>query len=84
MTAKIETTFWTDFLHKFSSITTAVRTLAYIRRFIDNSRDPAAKNKSFLNTNELQKAKTLIVRQVQAHGFHEEIKAIKQQRPIKS
>jgi hypothetical protein len=70
--------FWTEYVHRFSSVSRSIRTLAYVQRFIDNCRN-ARKNKSFFNTRELEGSKIKIIKQVQLQGFTEEIKALKQE-----
>lgn len=75
------TTFWYDIFRRFSNFTRLQRTVAYILRYVSNSKQQQKKVNS-LSVEELDRSLTFIVHIIQQHYFHNEIDQISNNRPL--
>nr|XP_029725044.1 uncharacterized protein LOC115264994 [Aedes albopictus] len=75
ITASETSNFFAEYLARFSSFTTLIRTTAYLLRYLHNLRSKKGLRRSFgfLTTEELQLAENFIILRVQRYTFHREI-----------
>lgn len=73
-----------EFLSKFLSVRTTIRVLAYVFRFINNSRRRSSREINLLTTRELQKAEQACVKLSQRFCFMSEIHDLTKGQPVKS
>nr|CAH0103284.1 unnamed protein product [Daphnia galeata] len=73
-------------LHKYSDYELAMRVMAWMLRFISNSRLKSAKehNESYLNVKAIQQASNRCIRSAQLECYPEEMTALEQNRLLKS
>nr|XP_029716553.1 uncharacterized protein LOC115259897 [Aedes albopictus] len=78
ITASETSNFFAEYLARFSSFTTLIRTTAYLLRYLHNLRSKRELRRSvgFLTTEELQLAENFIVLHVQRDSFHREVSAL--------
>ncbi|XP_045457904.1 uncharacterized protein LOC123668157 [Melitaea cinxia] len=65
--------YFYDLFCKHSNFTRLIRTIAYMFRFIDNTRNKPNKTTSHLSVSELEKAHNFVISTTQSHSFHKEI-----------
>ncbi|XP_062716167.1 uncharacterized protein LOC134291852 [Aedes albopictus] len=78
ITASETSIFFAEYLARFSSFTTLIRTTAYLLRYLHNLRSKRGLRRSFgfLTTEELQLAENFIILRVQRDTFHREVSAL--------
>ena len=70
-------------VERWSSLSKAVRVVAWTRRFVHNARNPAQRcSLSDLSGEEVAAARDVLLRQAQREAFPEEIKALEQERNV--
>jgi hypothetical protein len=72
-----QTSFWSPIFQNFSSFSKLQRTVAYILRFINNSKPNVSKNIGVLEVHELKCATNLILKNLQTETFSKEISELK-------
>lgn len=72
-----------ELLNRYSSLQKIINVLAYIKRFVNNARNPLYANRhKFLNNVERHNALMHIVKHVQSQAFAEEISNIRANKPL--
>lgn len=61
---------------QFSSLTKLIRVVAWMQRFVHNSRYPLEKEQGFLTAEQINKAQICLIREVQREAFSEELQCI--------
>lgn len=73
-----------DFFNRFSTLTKAVRCIAYCRRFIFNAKPKSTKCFGFLSTCELKSAMQILLLKIQSIQFSIELKLLTESKPLPS